>query len=115
MYCNIPLFTVVRNVYLDGVFDLCHLGHKKHIMRAQEYGNRVHVGVMGDADTAKYKRDPCMNIEERCAEIRALRCVYEVIPNAPCEVGSLTTEFLNSWNFHVVLCGPEYDDPTDET
>merc|ERR1719263_1764015 len=83
-YLNVPLFTVVTNVYIDGVFDLCHLGHKKHIMRAMEYGNRVIVGVMSDEDVERYKRKPMMTMQERCAEIAALRCVYEVVPGAPC-------------------------------
>jgi hypothetical protein len=25
-YMNLPIFTVVKNVYIDGVFDLCHVG-----------------------------------------------------------------------------------------
>lgn len=32
-YLNVPLLTVIRNVYCDGVFDLCHIGHKKLFRR----------------------------------------------------------------------------------
>ena len=111
-FMNLPMLTPVINVYIDGVFDLCHLGHKNHIMRALKYGNRLLVGVMSDEDVRKYKRDPIMTLEERCAEVEALRCVYKVIPRAPCF--GLTEEFINEWKIHVVLASPEYQNPDDK-
>ncbi len=111
-HLNLPLFTIVRNVYIDGVFDLCHVGHKLHIQRAQEYGNRVIVGVMSDDDVKKYKREPVMSLEERVREISALRCVYQVIPGAPCF--GMDKAFIKKYNLHVVLCSPEYDKPDDK-
>jgi hypothetical protein len=27
-YMNLPLLSCARNVYCDGVYDLCHVGHK---------------------------------------------------------------------------------------
>lgn len=112
MYYNLPLFTICKNVYLDGVFDLCHVGHKNHIMRALQHGNRVFVGVMSDEDVKKYKRSPIMTLEERCAEVQSLRCVYKVIPEAPCF--GMTKEFIQKYNIHVVLCSAEYDNDADE-
>ena len=112
VFMNLPMFTPVINVYIDGVFDLCHLGHKNHIARALKYGNRLLVGVMSDEDVCKYKREPVMNLEERCAEVEALRCVYKVIPGAPCF--GLTREFLEEHKVHVVLASPEYDKPDDK-
>ena len=111
-FMNLPLFTPVINVYIDGVFDLCHLGHKNHIMRALKYGNRLLVGVMADEDVRKYKRYPIMSLEERCAEVDALRCVYKVIPGAPCF--GLTKEFIDEWKIHVVLASEEYNKPEDK-
>ena len=111
-FMNLPMLTPVINVYIDGVFDLCHLGHKNHIMRALKYGNRLLVGVMSDEDVRKYKRDPIMTLEERCAEVEALRCVYKVIPGAPCF--GMTKEFIDQWQIHVVLASPEYDKPDDK-
>lgn len=112
VFMNLPMFTPVINVYIDGVFDLCHLGHKNHISRALRYGNRLLVGVMSDQDVCKYKREPVMNLEERCAEVEALRCVYKVIPGAPCF--GLTKEFIEEWKIHIVLASPEYDKPDDK-
>lgn len=112
LFLNLPMFTPVINVYIDGVFDLCHLGHKNHIARALRYGNRLFVGVMSDADVCKYKREPVMTLEERCAEVESLRVVYKVIPGAPCF--GLTKEFLLEHKIHVVLASPEYDKPEDK-
>jgi hypothetical protein len=51
-YMNLPLLSCCRNVYCDGVYDLCHIGHKNAFRRALSYGNRLFVGIMGDADCA---------------------------------------------------------------
>jgi len=112
VFMNLPMLTPVVNVYIDGVFDLCHLGHKNHIARALKYGNRLLVGVMSDDDVCKYKREPVMNLEERCAEVEALRCVYKVIPGAPCF--GLTKDFIEQWKIHFVLASPEYEKPGDK-
>jgi choline-phosphate cytidylyltransferase len=112
VFLNLPMFTPVINVYIDGVFDLCHLGHKNHIARALKYGNRLLVGVMSDEDVCKYKREPVMTLDERCAEVEALRCVYKVIPAAPCF--GLTKEFIEEHKIHIVLASPEYDKPDDK-
>ncbi|KAF4724865.1 hypothetical protein FOZ62_029930 [Perkinsus olseni] len=52
-----------------------------------------------------------MTLEERVAEVQSLRCVYKVIPNAPCF--GMDKEFIRKWNIHVVLASPEYDKPDD--
>ena len=54
-HMNMPLLIVCRNVYCDGVYDLCHIGHKNLFKRALSHGNRLFVGVCGDADCANYK------------------------------------------------------------
>merc|ERR1712194_95973 len=59
-HLNLPLLSPIRNVYCDGVFDLCHVGHKTLFRGALKHGNRLFVGVCGDADCAVYKRPPVM-------------------------------------------------------
>lgn len=107
-----PLFVPIRNVYIDGVFDLCHVGHKRLMERALTHGNRLVVGVMSDEATAGYKRKPVMNCDERCAEVRSCKYVSQVIPGAPCD--GLTEEFIRKYNIHVVCYGEEYNTPTDK-
>ena len=69
-YKNLPLLTVNVNVYCDGVYDLCHIGHKNLFKAALKFGTRLYVGVVGDKDAMNYKRPPIMTMEERAAEVR---------------------------------------------
>ncbi|CAJ1022317.1 putative CDP-alcohol phosphatidyltransferase/Cytidylyltransferase-like [Leishmania utingensis] len=108
---NVPLFTPVRNVFIDGVFDLCHAGHKLLMANALKFGNRLIVGVCGDEECASYKRPPIMTTEERINEVRLCRYVSEVIPNSP--VTGITMEMIQYYNIHLVVCGEEYNTPTD--
>ena len=107
-YTNMPLLTVCKNVYCDGVYDLCHIGHKTLFRNALQFGNRLFVGVIGDKDASSYKRPPIMTHDERCAEVEACKSVTKVIPNAPCF--GLTKEFINMHQIHVVAFGEEYLD-----
>eukprot|EP00656_Telonema_subtile_P047786 TRINITY_DN5525_c0_g1_i3.p1 TRINITY_DN5525_c0_g1~~TRINITY_DN5525_c0_g1_i3.p1 ORF type:complete len:253 (-),score=78.66 TRINITY_DN5525_c0_g1_i3:122-880(-) len=115
-YMNLPLLTVCKNVYCDGVYDLCHVGHKNLFKNALKFGNRLFVGVCGDADCSTYKRPPVMSHDERCAEVRACKYVTKIIPNAP--TFGLTAEFLEEHKIHVVAMGQEYvdrwPDPKDD-
>ena len=115
-HMNMPLLTVCVNVYCDGVYDLCHIGHKNLFKRALGYGNRLFVGVCGDADCANYKRPPIMTHDERCAEVEACKSVTKVVQNAPCF--GITQEFLDTHQIHVVAFGAEYlerwPDPKDD-
>ena len=105
-YLNMPLMTVCRNVYCDGVYDLCHIGHKTLFRNALMFGNRLFVGVVGDKDASSYKRPPIMSHDERCAEVDACKSVTKVIQNSPCF--GLTKEFLDYHQIHVVAYGEEY-------
>ena len=115
-YLNMPLLTVCKNVYCDGVYDLCHIGHKTLFRNALQFGNRLYVGVVGDEDASSYKRPPIMTGDERCAEVEACKSVTKVIPNAPCF--GLTKEFIDYHQIHVVAYGEEYleryPDPDDD-
>lgn len=115
-YLNMPLLTVSRNVYCDGVYDLCHIGHKKLFQNALQFGNRLYAGVINDEDTKNYKRSPIMTHEERCEEVQNCKAVTKVIPNAPCF--GITKEFLDVHQIHVVAFGEEYleryPDPKDD-
>lgn len=115
-FMNLSLFSRTQNVYCDGVFDLCHLGHKNLFKAALKNDNRLFVGVCNDDDCGDYKRKPVMTHDERCAEVEACKFVTKVIPNAPCF--GLTEEFIKEHRIHVVCCGLEYinkyPDPKDD-
>lgn len=105
-YMNLPLLTVNVNVYCDGVYDLCHSGHKNLFKEALKFGTRLYVGVVGDVDANAYKRPPIMNMKERAAEVLGCKGVHKIIENCPCF--GLTREFLREHQIHVVAHGREY-------
>lgn len=97
-----------RNVYCDGVYDLCHMGHKTAFKNAASLGTRLIVGVVGDEDANNYKRPPIMSASERELEVSRCQSVAKVIHNAPCF--GLTEDFIKEHDIHVVACGQEYWD-----
>jgi choline-phosphate cytidylyltransferase len=107
-HMNLPLLQVIKNVYCDGIYDLCHIGHKNLFRSALKNGNRLFVGVVGDTDANNYKRPPVMSASERENEVSSCKCVTKVIQNAPCF--GLTEEFIKRHRIHVVCCGQEYID-----
>eukprot|EP01059_Diplonema_ambulator_P008994 TRINITY_DN18765_c0_g2_i1.p1 TRINITY_DN18765_c0_g2~~TRINITY_DN18765_c0_g2_i1.p1 ORF type:complete len:554 (+),score=101.94 TRINITY_DN18765_c0_g2_i1:36-1664(+) len=103
---KMPLFTVQRNVYVDGIYDLCHVGHMRMFAASAKYGNALFVGVVNDEDATPYKRKPIMTHEERCTEVAACKYVTKVIPNAPPD--GIPRDFIEKHNIHTVVCGEEY-------
>jgi len=97
-------------VYVDGVWDMFHVGHLKCLEYARAYGEgeglekecELIVGVVSDEDAASYKRTPIIPHEERCQIVRALRIVSEVIPACPLVV---TRDFLAQHGIHKVVHG----------
>jgi len=112
LYMNLPLVTVVQNVYVDGIYDMCHLGHKLAFKNAIKYGTRLFVGVINDDDAGIYKRKPIMTTQERIDAVSACKYVHAVIPNAPCY--GIPEDFIRKHNIHVVACSDEYDSPEDK-
>jgi D-beta-D-heptose 7-phosphate kinase/D-beta-D-heptose 1-phosphate adenosyltransferase len=67
-------------VWVNGCFDILHLGHLKLLEFAKKQGDLLYVGL--DADhritAAKGKNRPVNNWETRFEIMKALRCVDEV-------------------------------------
>lgn len=64
-YMELNMFAVTINVYVDGAYDMCHLGHINSFKTALGYGTRLFVGVLSDESIAAYKRKPIMTLDER--------------------------------------------------
>ena len=97
-----------KNVYCDGIFDLCHIGHQNLFWNASKLGTHVFVGVVGDKDANNYKRPPIMTAAEREAQVLGCKYVDKVIPNALCF--GMTEEFLKEHDIHICAVGQEYFD-----
>ena len=68
--------------YIDGTFDLLHIGHIRtlqRVLRKGPPGARFVVGVLSDEDVETYKRRPCIPFAHRCEMVRAIIGVTSVI------------------------------------
>lgn len=121
---QVPILAPVRNVFIDGVFDLCHVGHKRLMKGALSStrdrmsghhklagGNQLFVGVCGDEECVNYKRLPIMSTEERVREVENCGFAAVVIPYSP--VKGVSREILEYYNIHVAFCSEEYDTAND--
>ena len=66
-------------VIVTGGFDPLHSGHIAYFKAARELGDHLVVGVNSDAWLERKKGKAFMPFEERCAIIKELACVDEVI------------------------------------
>ena len=92
----------MTRVYMDGVFDLFHVGHLDAIKQCSKLGSVVIIGVVSDKDTQSYKRIPVINEVMRCEIIESCKYVHEVIFPAPLFV---SPQFLTDHNIDTVVHG----------
>jgi cytidyltransferase-like protein len=96
-----------RTIYMDGVFDLFHIGHLEAIRHCAKLGDRVIIGITGDEDAAGYKRPPIICEKERIAIITALREVDAIV--CPCPL-VVTEKFMDDAGIDLVVHGFANDD-----
>lgn len=94
-------------VYVDGVWDMFHVGHLKCLEHARAIAeastpSELIVGVVCDEDAASYKRAPLIPHSERCAIVGAIGIVSRVVPACPLLV---TREFLAAQGIDKVVHG----------
>ena len=69
----------MKVVLVTGGFDPLHSGHIAYFKAARELGDHLVVGVNSDDWLTRKKGRPFMPFEERCAIIKELECVDEVL------------------------------------
>ena len=77
-----------RVIYVDGGYDLYHLGHIEFLKEAKKLGDYLLVGVHDDESIRKVRGPnfPLMNLNERVLSVLSCRYVDEVIIGAPYSV-----------------------------
>eukprot|EP01094_Clydonella_sp_ATCC50884_P021741 TRINITY_DN4858_c0_g1_i1.p1 TRINITY_DN4858_c0_g1~~TRINITY_DN4858_c0_g1_i1.p1 ORF type:complete len:374 (+),score=124.07 TRINITY_DN4858_c0_g1_i1:51-1172(+) len=97
-------------VYIDGTFDLFHVGHIKILEKAKAEGDYLIVGVHPDkvANRIKGSNHPIMNLHERVLSVLSCRYVNEVVIGAPYKV---TATFIEQQRIAVVLHGSDVTPP----
>ena len=92
------------NIYLDGVFDIFHIGHLESIKQIKTlYPNcYLIVGVVSDEDALSYKRLPIIKFEDRCEIIKSIKYIDKVVEKSPLVIDK---EFLNRYSIDLVVHG----------
>lgn len=100
-------------VYVDGAFDLFHIGHMRVLEAARKHGTYVIAGIHEDSavNKAKGKNYPIMNLNERVLGVLSCRYVDEVVMGVPFKV---TEDVLRSLAVDVVVAGKMLEPGTDE-
>jgi len=98
-------------VYLDGAWDILHIGHIETLKKAKEAGDFVYVGVHDDMTINEHrgKNYPILNMQERVFNLLSLKYVDDVVIGAPWAV---TADLIKSLKINIVLHGtsPKYDE-----
>lgn len=91
-------------VYVDGSFDLFHIGHMRILQRAREFGTYVIAGIHEDqvVNEHKGKNYPIMNLNERVLGVLSCRWVDEVVMGVPF---SVTKDLIETLNVSAVVSG----------
>lgn len=99
-----------RVIYVDGAFDLFHVGHAEILQAAHQQGDYVLVGIHKDQEINQHKGSnfPIMNKYERLLSVLSCKWVDDVIVDAPFIV---TEEFIKEHNVSLVVHGTVSDQP----
>ena len=88
-------------VYVDGCFDMFHVGHLRSFGHCHDLAEHVTliVGVIGDDVAADYKRRPIISLPDRADIVEAIALVSEVIRDPPLV---MTDSFLREHRIDLV-------------
>ena len=72
----------MKVVFTNGCFDVLHAGHVTYLQAAKKLGDKLVVGLNSDSSVKKLKgkERPINSLEERMTILKALECVYWVVP-----------------------------------
>jgi len=97
-------------VYIDGAFDLFHVGHVEILKAARAQGDFLLVGVHTDEEVTERRGPhlPIMGLHERALSVLACRYADEVIIGAP---QVITDDLLTTFGISVVVRGSVHEAP----
>ncbi|PSC71866.1 Ethanolamine-phosphate cytidylyltransferase [Micractinium conductrix] len=97
-----------RIVYIDGAFDLFHVGHVEILKKAKQAGDFLLVGVHTDEDVTERRGRhlPIMALHERALSVLSCRHVDEVVIGAPMDI---TEDLLTTFNIGLVVTGTVHE------
>jgi len=101
-------------VYVDGAFDMFHMGHVRTLQKARALGDYLIVGVHNDNLVNQHRGSnyPIMNLNERLLSVLGCTYVNDVLIDAPWDI---TREMIASLNISVVAHGSSSDHVYEQT
>jgi len=101
-------------VYVDGSFDIFHVGHLKVLNKAKTMGDYLIVGIHDDSTVKAVKGStyPVMSLIERTLNVLGIRGVDEVIVGAPWDI---TEYLLEAFKIDLVVRGTRVDSDDSPT
>ena len=91
--------------FVQGVFDLFHIGHLNLLEKARKHCNYLIVGVNSDELVQEYKnKTPFVPLEERARIIGALKCVDKVIIMNDRDKAKVTQKY----NINAIFMGDDW-------
>merc|ERR1712087_762622 len=100
-------------VYIDGVFDLFHVGHISALKEAKAKGTFLVVGLYDD-ETVRARKGPffpLMNLQERVLNVLSCKYVDDILIGAP---WTITKQVLKSLNVSVFVVSENTQFASDE-
>lgn len=100
-FCNSKLPTSSDKViYIDGMFDILHVGIIEALEKAKSYGSFLYVGIYDDETCKKVYGDsfPVLSLNERTINLLALKFVDDVVIACPLIVNEHVVSGLNISN-----------------
>jgi len=93
-------------VYIDGAFDVFHVGHVEILREATALGDFLLVGLHTDEDIMKRRGPhlPIMNLHERSLSVLACKYVDEVIIGVP---SCVSEDLIRTFNISLVVRGSQ--------
>jgi len=100
-------------VYIDGAFDLFHVGHVEILKAARAQGDFLMVGIHTDEEVTARRGPhlPIMGLHERALSVLACRYADEVIIGAP---QMITEDLLTTFGIGLVVRGTMHEAPNRE-
>jgi cytidyltransferase-like protein len=91
-------------IYIDGIFDLFHVGHLKSFKYIKNHYTECFllVGVISDSDATDYKRKPIISEQQRYNIVKSIRYVDDIIFPAPLIINN---EFILNYKIDKVVHG----------
>lgn len=95
------------SVYINGVFDLFHIGHVNILKNAKNHFDKLVVGIHSDSNVQSYKRTPIISYDDRLEILRSIKYIDCIVEDAPLYTN---VDFLNMIDCKYIVYGKEDND-----